>query len=598
MRSPSILALLPAIGFSLPACSPGDPPAPVVRLALDERIASVDSPELDVVRGDAPLLRSRPAVDDRVDFEDWSWFLGANAFGDGPLIEPASGASIDLLDRVDRGVLIPAGLGVAAAVPAGRRDPLEIELTGDFGREDGLAVLVVALDVAPPSFDELIRPGRLRELHRDHVVGSVHEAEPAGDDGAVRVRLRPVAAARSVLVLVSKHGEGEARLHGMTARWLSPFEALVGEGRVTERFVADALVDGEVRPSIALTPGTTVTTRPIAVPDGARLVARIGGVLGPRPRSATLRLDLLDDDGGVVRADERAIDLDEPRWTPFELELGPLAGATLRLRFAFEAPGADGVPVVFVGAPRIVAPPPEAPTHLLLVSLDTLRADRLGAYGNRRGLTPNIDRLAAEGTVFERAYANAPYTLPSHVTMLSGLLPPSHGVEAFRDRVPSAAPWLPEELADAGFETAAYTSGGYVGRAFGFGRGFDVYCEVDPIGDRYYPGRAIHNRPFLDGSTGAMPRVREWIRTRRGRPSFLFLHTYMAHDYLPPPELARRFGLLAEGEPPLTYEATKRFGAQRVAEAGLAAEDRRRRPLRPTAPPTATTDFDNVGVRQ
>jgi len=76
------------------------------------------------------------------------------------------------------------------------------------------------------------------------------------------------------------------------------------------------------------------------------------------------------------------------------------------------------------GAPA----PPAAPRSLLLVTLDTVRADRLGAYGSARGLTPNLDRLATEGVRFASASCAAPLTLPSHATLLSGLLPPRHGL--------------------------------------------------------------------------------------------------------------------------------------------------------------------------
>src|SRR5690606_24685201 len=150
-------------------------------------------------------------------FEDWSWFLVANAFGDGPLLQPPSG-DVAGLGHPAGGVRVPRGLGVAASLPADRRAVLELEFEGDFDREGGLAVSVSPLDVPPVPLGRVVRPGRLRTLHRRHGVGSVVGADATDDPRVVRVRLRPVAAAKSVLVLVSMQGAAEARLERMRAR--------------------------------------------------------------------------------------------------------------------------------------------------------------------------------------------------------------------------------------------------------------------------------------------------------------------------------------------------------------------------------------------
>ena len=123
-------------------------------------------------------------------------------------------------------------------------------------------------------------------------------------------------------------------------------------------------------------------------------------------------------------------------------------------------------------------PPVTTRPNLLLITLDTTRADHLGAYGDRRARTPNIDRLAAGGIVFERAIASAPLTLPSHASLLTGLYPFAHGVRnnghfTLADRVPTIA----TALSTAGYRTAAFVSAFVLDRRYSLARGFDQYDD-------------------------------------------------------------------------------------------------------------------------
>jgi arylsulfatase A-like enzyme len=163
--------------------------------------------------------------------------------------------------------------------------------------------------------------------------------------------------------------------------------------------------------------------------------------------------------------------------------------------------------------------------NVLLVSIDTLRADRLGAYGHDRPTSPTFDtRLAAAGVLFERAISQSPKTTPSHLTMLTGLAPCAHRVGMWTDEHPprALAPsvrTLAEELRDAGYRTAAFTAGGHVHASRGFGRGFDVY---------------EHDRP--------LERTLAWLADHGDEPFFVFFHTYEVHDpYTPPRRLRQRF---------------------------------------------------------
>jgi arylsulfatase A-like enzyme len=168
------------------------------------------------------------------------------------------------------------------------------------------------------------------------------------------------------------------------------------------------------------------------------------------------------------------------------------------------------------------------------VSIDTLRADHVGAYGARTGATPNLDALAAEGVVFENALTPVPVTLPAHASMLTGLLPHRHGV---RDnglyRLPADLPTLAALLAGAGYDTAAVVAAAVLDRQYGLDRGFRRYD--DQVGGP--GGLTIPERPaaaVTDAALAAAAGLRP--------PFFLFVHYYDPHAaYHPPPPWAERF---------------------------------------------------------
>jgi arylsulfatase A-like enzyme len=162
---------------------------------------------------------------------------------------------------------------------------------------------------------------------------------------------------------------------------------------------------------------------------------------------------------------------------------------------------------------------------VLLVSIDTLRADRLGCYGYARDTTPALDRFARERAVrFAHAVAEAPWTLPSHVTMLSGLHPLTHGVRRADQRPSEEVRLLAERLRDT-HDTFAYTDGGFLSEIFGFDRGFDAFEALD--------------RDMERGVVGVLDSIRHLSGER---PWFGFLHTYDVHcPYDPPAPYAGTF---------------------------------------------------------
>ncbi|HEY7511861.1 MAG TPA: sulfatase-like hydrolase/transferase [Vicinamibacteria bacterium] len=187
------------------------------------------------------------------------------------------------------------------------------------------------------------------------------------------------------------------------------------------------------------------------------------------------------------------------------------------------------------GPERAAAPRPS----VLLATIDTLRADRLGAYGHAAAVTPTLDRLAARGARFETAVAHVPLTGPSHASILTGLTPIAHGV---RDNggyvLPSEVPTAAETFGRAGYRTAAFVSGFPLDRRFGFNRGFEAYDDHLPKGND--PRRTPYVERLADATTDAALR---WLGTATdGRPFFLWVHYYDPHaPYEPPGELAARF---------------------------------------------------------
>lgn len=177
---------------------------------------------------------------------------------------------------------------------------------------------------------------------------------------------------------------------------------------------------------------------------------------------------------------------------------------------------------------------------VILVTLDTTRADRIGCYGYADASTPALDGLAAEGALFEQAVSPVPTTMPAHATMFTGLYPQDHGVRYnILYKLSSDAVTLAETLKGAGFATAAFPASRIVGERFGLNQGFDSWAEppTQPSDrDTEHPLATI--RPAGEGVDLAL----DWIRGHAAERSFVWLHFYDAHwPYTPPFPYASRF---------------------------------------------------------
>ena len=197
--------------------------------------------------------------------------------------------------------------------------------------------------------------------------------------------------------------------------------------------------------------------------------------------------------------------------------------------------------------PALGCDPSPPPRSVLLLTLDTTRVDLLGAYGGR-GVTPRLDAFAATAVRYERAFTTAPYTGPSHASLLTGQNPTRHGLRDYLEQaLPDAATTLAETLRERGYQTAAFVSTYVLDPRFGLDQGFDVYDGPDRTGES-----AEHWRP----GPRTVSRALDWLAARDpDRPFFLWVHLYDAHTpYMPPPRHRRP---LAAGVKPGSPDAKR-----------------------------------------
>ena len=183
--------------------------------------------------------------------------------------------------------------------------------------------------------------------------------------------------------------------------------------------------------------------------------------------------------------------------------------------------------------------------NVVLIVVDTLRADHLGVYGYERATSPGIDLWASQGVVFDHAFANSPWTLPTFGSILTGRIPTAHGAgrplseqvrrpSGFKNRGPlsSTVPTVPEALAGAGYATAAFTANPFLKESFGLSRGFTTY---DNSSDR--------------GAGEVVDRSLEWLERNEQTPFFLLVHMMDPHlPYKAPPSVRGRFAGSDDGD--------------------------------------------------
>jgi arylsulfatase A-like enzyme len=300
----------------------------------------------------------------------------------------------------------------------------------------------------------------------------------------------------------------------------------------------DVLVEARVPPR---EPVQRLETAPVEVPAHADLEFAIGLLESAWAQGPVAFRVRACEAGACAELFEEVLDpgaAEAGRWRDRSVGLGSLAGS--RRSFVFESELLSDAedaysfplwadPVVLASAPR-----GERSVNLVLISLDTLRADHLASYGYPRDTAPFLDEeLAPRSALFEAAISSATTTGPSHMTLFTSLPPSVHGVyDADFFALPGAAVTLAEALREQGFATAAVNEGGALALPRGFDRGFGRWVE-NPV--------PMPHRPGLQSEV-TFPLGLDWVRQVGERPFFLFLHTYEVHSpYRPPPAYAQLF---------------------------------------------------------
>ncbi|MGH9385399.1 MAG: sulfatase-like hydrolase/transferase [Vicinamibacterales bacterium] len=231
-----------------------------------------------------------------------------------------------------------------------------------------------------------------------------------------------------------------------------------------------------------------------------------------------------------------------------------LIGLTALALVSIEGGGRLQEQIVTARLPVVSGSPPD----VLVVVIDTLRSDHLASYGYNRHTSPNLDRMATEGVLFENAFAASSYTLPSHASMLTGLPPRDHGLEwdTSHRLNPIRTPTLPEALQARGYRTGGFTANTfYFTREHGFGRGFmhfeDFYHSVEDMAWRtayggiatrlVRPRLGFENLPARKLASDVNGAVLRWVGQDL-RPFFVMINYVDAHDpYLPPEPYRSKF---------------------------------------------------------
>ena len=332
----------------------------------------------------------------------------------------------------------------------------------------------------------------------------------AGAPDRLQLRLRPERGGRVRI----------RRISGIRQRLRSkPFAAALGRSWL---LVLDGTDHRETRTGFLAPPGIDLERR-LDLPPGALL--RFGYGLQPGVREpVTFRAEVRPAAGAAETVFEHTLrSADVGRGSPWrdaEVDLSRFAGRQVEIVLRTEAAATfdpvRGLPLW--AHPEVIgrAPAP-APPNVLLISADTLRADRLSLYGYGRPTSPHLDAWAeACGVTFDTAVASSPWTLPSHTTLFTGLDALTHGVN-YPVPVPDAFTTLAERLRAAGYSTYAVTGGGYLSPHYGLAQGFDRFLRW---GDQPRASRE------LEAGIAAAQKI---LAAHRQGPFFLFLHTYETH---------------------------------------------------------------------
>jgi len=281
-----------------------------------------------------------------------------------------------------------------------------------------------------------------------------------------------------------------------------------------------------------LSPPEKTLRFPVELRDGARLSFRLGVASEKPPErgilAATIEFTPLGDSGRragpsreiqKMEIDAGSVDLN--RWFDLDMDLDPAGSGKGELRFLMDGALASNRDVrILWGSPTIYYPSERRHRNVLVIGVDTLRKDALSVYGGRAEVTPNLERLSSEGTVFIRAWSQAPWTVPSFASMLTGVYPADLGPTFATDQLPESATTLGEILLPAGFATSVICGNAYLGNdASGFHQGMEGL---------WYRLSAT--------PSDSVEKAMDFIARSKDRDWFLFLHYMDPHGPYDPPQ--------------------------------------------------------------
>lgn len=279
---------------------------------------------------------------------------------------------------------------------------------------------------------------------------------------------------------------------------------------------------GDVRSGFLATPGGTIS-RAVELPENAFLHFGFSNGTQATPISFHLYVQTLDGhQKEVFRRRAAPADTFAPAaWQDVSVDLAPWSGQKVLLILKSESDKAldltEGIP--FWSQPILLkALAEDRRPNIVLISIDTLRADHLSLYGYGRETSPQIDAWAKHNAVtFLNTVAPAPWTLPSHVSLFTGMDALSHGLN-YGNPAPASAQMLAERLGEAGYFTAAITGGVYLHPRYGLHQGFGRFS--------YWPSEKDQSEELLSGISAAL----DFIAAPPAKPFFLFFHTYEVHS--------------------------------------------------------------------
>ncbi len=280
-------------------------------------------------------------------------------------------------------------------------------------------------------------------------------------------------------------------------------------------------IGGDVRRALAATQPARFSYY-LTIPKGTRLGFRFGTQGAPDKTRFAVRATVDGKPPVELWAQPAG-----PTWQRASVDLAPVAGETVRLDFVIRGGGgAFGEPALTAEAPAASHPRGKAAEHVLVWMVDTLRADRLSAWNPKTETkTPGFDQLAKEATRFVHTTVQGNFSLPSHTTLLTGVLPSVHKMFEDKDRLAESLPVAAQVFDRAGFETAIFSSNGYVSDKWGFKKGWTAYKnfireDLPNSADQVWKAA----RPWLEGEVKA------------GRRTFMYLATVDPHVAYNPPE--------------------------------------------------------------